>query len=129
MPSDQFHIEKAERNEEFYNSFGLSTSTFNEWAAVVLFYVAMHYVDAILAREAGIPSTFQHPTSHVRRNSALSMCPTLNSIASAYLHLYNRSREARYDFINFPDGYLGQLQASYFDPTRQNLRTALGLPP
>lgn len=129
MPPQHFHITKAERNEQFYDAYALGTSTFNEWAAVVLFYTIMHYLDAVFSCDAGLPADLRQPQTHWKRNSALSKCPSLGPIAKAYMHLYHRSRDARYNQISFPPGFLKQLETSYYTAARLYLRLALKLPP
>jgi hypothetical protein len=60
MPSEDEHIAKAEQNEALFREF-IAAGTNAEWAAVILFYAALHYVDAWLARSD------VHPRSHVTR--------------------------------------------------------------
>lgn len=126
-----FHISKAERNESFYNTHKMDTldsTTFNEWSVVVLFYILMHYIDAILSQDTSLDDNLRDPIDHATRNKALSQCSGLTSISSMYLNLYNRSRDARYTRICFPNDYLNKLETISFKPVRQYLRNQLGLP-
>lgn len=127
MASKTFHINKAERNEQFYQSHNLRVSLFAEWAVVVLFYTAMHYVDAVLAQEVGLSPQFRQPHAHTDRNAGVAKSSTLRPVASMYMNLYHRSRDARYTQISFPNHLLGQLEAQSFEPVRCYLRAALGL--
>lgn len=122
MPPATFHVNKAERNEQFYSSQNLVNSPFNEWAVVVLFYVAVHYVDAVLDRYLSC-----HPGNHQERNIELAKSFQISPIASMYLNLYDRSRDARYNIIKFPDDYLQKLQRVCFELIRKHLRKLLGL--
>lgn len=128
MPNAQFHISKAERNEEFYQSCELDSSKFNEWAIVLLFYISMHYVDAVLSQDTTLSQELRDPENHFTRNRAISQCPGLSPIASMYLNLYHRSKDARYRIIHFPNGYLSRLKTISFEPVQGYLRKYLGLP-
>lgn len=127
MPSAQFHIEKARRNEEFYTSHKLETSGFNDWAIVVLFYTLMHYVDAVLKQDTSLSSGLRDPIGHPDRKIAIAKCSELDQIANNYLVLYDRSREARYYCHNFPDDYFNKLVSLVFKPAHEYLIKCLNL--
>ncbi len=124
----KFHIDKAERNEQFFQSNNLRTSQFNEWGVTVLFYAAMHYVDAVLAKESGLPPKWRQPINHPERNTGVSKSTTLGLIYNNYKNLYDRSIDARYNRITFPPGFLNNLETTLFEPVKLCVRTALGLP-
>ena len=128
MPNAQYHISKAERNEDFYQKPNLDTSPFNEWAVVVLFYISMHYIDAVLGRDTQLNKVLRDPQTHFTRKAAISKCSDLAPIASMYLNLYDRSRDARYNKICFPSSYLHRLETFSSKPVRNYLRKKLGLP-
>lgn len=127
MSDEKFHISKAERNEDFYQTYNLDISKFNEWAVVVLFYILLHYVDAVLRQDTSLPKELRDPINHPTRNMAISKCSTLAPISSMYINLYNRSREARYRKIHFPNSYLHGLTTFSFKPVQDHLRKCLGL--
>lgn len=122
------HIRKAERNEQFYNSNNFNSSSFNEWGTVILFYSAMHYVDALLAQQSGLPPQRQHPTNHQIRNSVVANSLTLGCIYKDYKSLHDRSRDARYSDISFPYTVLNSLKTAHFEPIKSHVRTSLNLP-
>jgi len=122
-----FHVNKAERNEQFYQAHDLGTSDFNEWAIVVLFYASMHYVDAVLYQDTSLPLKMRNPKDHKVRNIAISQCSQLNPIAPMYVDLRDRCWQARYHIISFPSNYLAKFESRVFKPTRTYLRKALGL--
>lgn len=128
MGDVNFHIKKAERNEQFFQSNNLRASAFNEWGVVVLFYSAMHYADAVLAKEFGRTSIYQHPQKHTHRNRGVARSSTLGTIYNDYKNLYDRSRDARYNRISFPAGFLNSLEITRFEPVKRCVRTALNLP-
>lgn len=127
MGDAHFHVRKAERNEQFYQTHNLSTSDFNEWAIVVLFYVSMHYVDAVLYEDTSLPPNMRNPKDHKLRNIAVSQCLALNQIAPIYSNLRDRCWEARYHKISFPSNYLAKFESRLFEPTKTYLRKTLGL--
>lgn len=124
MPPAQFHIQKAERNERFYQSCNLGNSSFKEWATVAIFYAALHYVDALLENQASI-----HPKNHKDREAAISKISQFRQIAPHYLYLYDRSRDARYTDMLFTDAFFSDILTNQFCPVRTHLRSTLNLPP
>lgn len=127
MSDEHFHISKAERNEDFYRSYKLLSSKFNEWAIVVLFYSAMHYVDAVLSRDTTLPDEWRDPQNHKVRNFAISQCSELDAVASKYLVLFDRGWDARYRKISFPDNFVETTVSTFFEPTKRHIRKCLGL--
>ncbi len=128
MGSTKFHIDKAERNEQFFQSNNLRTSSFNEWGVTVLFYSAMHYVDAVLAQETALPLHYHHPKKHPYRNTGVAKSLTLASVYNDYRALHDRSIDARYNRISFPPNFLSNLETARFEPVKRCVRKALGLP-
>ena len=131
MTAIQFHISKAERNEEFYKKYNMTkmdAATFNEWAVVVLFYASLHYIDAILSQDAFLPADLQKPRDHKTRNKAVAQCSSLTTpVGSTYLALYQRSMDARYNRICFPDDFVYKLEKREFKPLREYARKQLRL--
>ena len=128
MPSMEFHITKAKRNEGFYKLHKLETSDFKEWAIIVQFYISLHYVDAVLSQDAALPSGMQNPNDHTKRKRAIAQCAQLAPIASMYLNLCDRCREARYYKDHFPDDYFNNLVTRVFRPMKAHLANCLNLP-
>ena len=129
MSQKQFHIDKAQRNEQFFLSHGLEASPFNEWAVIVLFYVAMHYVDAVLSQDQQLQPNLRDPRNHSERNEGVAKCASLSPLFAVYGNLYDRSRDARYNKMKFPDHYLSNLKTFCYDPIRKHVRTVLALQP
>lgn len=123
----KFHISKAQNNEEFYEKYKLSETEFVDWAATVLFYVCVHYVDAVLCADINLTSYQQQPENHFARNKAVSQCLKLKGIAPSYLNLYQRSLDARYKQLAFPSNFLATLETNDYQPVRELIRNQLGL--
>ncbi|MBI4333837.1 MAG: hypothetical protein HY673_21455 [Chloroflexi bacterium] len=121
-----FHIWKARRNEVFHESIDLDKH--GEWAAVALFYAAMHYVDAVLAEELGLPAEARHPGDHAHRNQMVAASHSLSPIWLFYRSLYHRSRQARYTSLSLPRNVLANLQPLCFEPLRRHTGKLPGLP-
>lgn len=125
MPSAGKHIARAENNEHFYDQFNLADTPFLDWALTTLFYAALHYVDASLAR---YPGGGVHPQSHANRERLIALDGILRNIYSDYEELRNRSEDARYNIVDFSPAFVAMLRATEFQKIRSLTRSKLGLP-
>ena len=91
-----------------------------DWQVTILFYAALHYVDALLDDIAGI-----HPKTHTSRNTLVT---NRTAIAPNYMRLYNRSLDARYNLVMFTQKEVDRIIVEDFGPIRENMRALLGLP-
>lgn len=87
MPAKDEHLAKAESNARFLSSI-VSQRLAPDWAITVLFYRAMHLMEAWFARRD------IHHMGHIQRNQAVF--EELREISGAYGKLYDLSRLARY---------------------------------
>jgi len=87
------HRDKAIDTESFAATLP-STPAGIEWAITAQFYAALHYVSAYFA----ISNQFH--ASHGTRLREIKKDPVLNAIYDDYQHLYNISRDARYECMN-----------------------------
>ena len=88
MPGSAEHLAKAAANGRFLSNI-VEQQLAPDWAVTVLFYRAVHAVEAWFARQN------LHHTSHIRRNQAVFA--HLNEIAAPYRKLHDLSRIARYE--------------------------------
>lgn len=92
------HLSKAFNNEIFLNTFDLNKTKHLDWAITVMFYSALHYVDAYLATK-NILKVEGHPERrrHVERY--------LTPLSKSYNRLNEIGEDARYeiDFKITPD--------------------------
>lgn len=128
MGDRNFHISKAERNEQFYRGLALANLNFPEWGVVALFYICLHYVDAVLSEAPDLPLQLRNPQTHAERNRAISRCSTLAQVSVMYMNLYDRCRDARYVKLGFNTEHLDNLENRVFHPLRSHLRKCLALP-
>ena len=88
MPTKEEHLIQAERNEKLAAT--LAHTQYTEWTVTVLFYAAVHYIEAFLAvRQI-------HCDQHSERNEYVRKIPQLRTIGREYLRLRTISRQARY---------------------------------
>lgn len=96
MPTRDEHIQKAQGNEAFADSIEPTSQTRIDWKLVVLFYTAMHYVEAYLAKTMN-----QHLRSHTTRDSWVSRESNLKKVRIEYAHLKFYGYNARYELNGF----------------------------
>lgn len=124
MPSEARHIEQADRNEQCSESLSrLNPTRFTEWEVTTLFYSALHYLEAYLARN-GIE--YRHPKKHSERKDELAKHPELDSIATNYLSLHDYSENARYELASYSEAEVAMLRDDEFVPIRDEIRSLLG---
>ncbi len=95
MPTKEEHLEKAIGNEALGLSMPLDTQTSIDWALVMLFYAAVHYVEAYLALSA------LHLRSHTTRDSYVGRDSKLKKIFQEYQDLKFYGYNARYEVLGF----------------------------
>ncbi len=94
MPPTAFdHYEWARSNEGFYRELGAENSGRPDWSMTVLFYAAVHYVQAGCVHLGHRPL----PRTHEARKDAIRTL--FNEISDTYETLYANSRRARYECI------------------------------
>ncbi|MGA3129625.1 MAG: hypothetical protein ABSD59_02420 [Terracidiphilus sp.] len=96
MPSKDQHVKKATDNEVFANRLDTNTQASINWKLIVLFYTALHYVEAYLAKALG-----QHLRVHTTRDSIVSRETHLRAIRTEYAHLKYYGFNARYEADQF----------------------------
>src|SRR3990172_6203344 len=110
MDRTEDHVQKATQNLAFLGSINLTSDTYADWAAVVLFYSALHYVRAAIHVHDR-----DHGTSHPRTLAAVDELYS-DGGALSYRRLYSRSRLYRYDVLAATLSDFTRLKESDFDP-------------
>lgn len=95
MPSLEEHLRKANGNEAFADSIKASSQSEIDWKLIVLFYAAMHYVEAYLAKSQ------THLRSHTTRDGYVTREANLKKIRTEYNHLKYFGYNARYEIDGF----------------------------
>lgn len=93
MPSRNCHLNKCDNNLKAYTFLRDNTPNFLDWKVVMLFYSALHDVDAFLD-QLTIPNHLKHPKKHKVRNKLVARY--LRPVAYEYDGLYHFSKWARY---------------------------------
>ena len=113
MPTTAEHIVKATGNEKFADSLGMADQSQIDWKLTVIFYAAMHYVEAHLAKSLNM-----HLRSHTTRDGYVTREATLKKARTEYNHLKYYAYNARYEVSGFTatdvaaaQGYFAKLKA------------------
>jgi hypothetical protein len=124
VPARDDHVNQARHNARFYAA--LDKSSFRDWAATVLFYTSVHYIDAFLAQKANI-----HPTVHKTRDNAVALVSELKPIYIDYNVLKNASFNARYNppsgLTGFTDKYVASLENTHLAKIRNEVARYVSL--
>lgn len=114
VPARHLHLAKAELNQRLAVALQKSHS---DWSVTVLFYAALHLVEATLAP--------RHSSSHTDRDYNVQQHPQLRPIYPDYRHLYRRSLDARYDCFNFSPLQAQHLYVTRYEPIKRYLQPLL----
>ncbi len=125
MKSANAHVYKAERNQAFYASHRIDNSSYPEWGVVVLFYILLHYVDAVLASDKSLEARLRDPQNHWDRREAVSKCLLLDPFADSYGLLYNRSLQARYSEVLFDSKTFKKVRDRIYSPALLGVQSLL----
>ena len=119
MPTKDEHLSKAARNEKFAEYLAEKTE-YIDWGVTILFYAALHYMDAVLSVSA------IDPRDHKARHTAIGVNDTLRRVYREYRLLETQSWNSRYSTIKIgPDQWHKCTQA--FSILRAHIRSRLGL--
>ena len=106
MPTRDEHLGQARHNAEFYTT--INRSRYKDWAATVLFYTGLHFIDAVLAIKN------IHPGAHPTRDNAVNSVSELKPIFGHYAALKNASFNARYKPPTmFTQGQITELETKH----------------
>jgi hypothetical protein len=107
VPSKEEHLSRAHENEALAGSLDLDVTLNVDWAITILFYAALHYVDAYLATKP------IHPPSHDFRDSEIENNGSLSPIYNDYRRLKDKSVAARYEIANFHRSQFPPIKARF----------------
>ena len=117
MPSRQQHLAKAAGNQQ--PALALQSGPHLDWSITVLFYAAVHLVEATLAPQ-------MHSANHNARFANIRRHPLLRQIYFQYHELYSRSLDARYDCGSFSVSPVQALYATEYATIKRHLQPMLG---
>lgn len=119
MPTKDQHVTKADGNAELALSLALDNQTKIDWALTILFYAAMHYVEAYLAK-ANV-----HLRSHTTRDNAISRDSSLRKIFKEYADLKFFGYNARYEVFGFKTTDVTDKAAKHYATIKAHLTPLL----
>lgn len=118
MPTLQRHLAQAERNERLADAMASATERYMEWEVTVLFYSALHYVDAFLATRG------LHPKNHYDRKQLVA---NQTNVARYYEILFKRSMNARYHFYQFTPQEVDRIRDGAFRRVKEGILALLAI--
>lgn len=119
MPELDRHLPQAERNESAADAMATLPNRHPDWEVTMLFYSALHYVDAFLATRG------LHPRTHFERNDLLS---NLTDISEYYHILFMRSMNARYHIYQFTPPEVDRIRNGAFRRVKEGILALLPNP-
>lgn len=114
MPGVQTHLEQARHNEAFLQR--IDSDTYSDWVVTVLFYAALHYVDAYLAKQG-----HADPGDHDTRDDLIRQFADTRLVWREYSRLKSFSRSSRYYGARFRKADITGLQRGSFDALKQEI--------
>src|ERR1700679_85902 len=123
MPREDKHQTKAERNEQFAASLDVTDPVHDSWAAVAVFYSALHYVESYFAR-VGVTCS-----KHDERDQEIKRDPKIRNAYSNYKFLFTLSITARYKLEGLPPSGAYSQAKSHLASVKTQINHALGNSP
>jgi hypothetical protein len=118
VPSRLEHLAKAESNHQL--ALALQTEPYLDWSTTVLFYSALHLVEATLA-------PFTHSRSHSERFANVNSHQHLRPLFRHYRYPYDVSLDSRYDCWIVTTADVQRLYLTRYEPIKRHLQPLLGL--
>lgn len=122
MPSLAEHAHKVAHNEAFFRGFDLDTTPYLDWVVVVVFYSALHPVEAFAATRG------EHFETHLEREQFVWASPELRPVYTHYRRLYDDSLDARYEIRTFTPDEVRGLITNHFEPLKQHISSLPVIP-
>ena len=110
------HLAQADRNERLANIIAALPERFTEWEVTLLFYSALHYVDAFLATQE------RSPKRHRDRNNLVA---SLTNLGREYQNLFQQSMNSRYHLYTFTPQEVSEIKAEDFDRVKEEVLSLL----
>ena len=119
MPLQAEHLYKATNNKRFADAIRPITPTSSGWIITILFYSALHYVEAYNAKFNW------HFRSHDDLKRDIARNPQLSKIFEDYSELLTFSWNARYQPCNYGEDDVKQARECY-DAVVEHITSLLG---
>jgi hypothetical protein len=115
-----WHLARAQHHLDAHDHLR-TKSAFPDWAAVALFYSALHLVDAALAGETALVKDERHPRKHSApgtpgnngRGRNQLVAAVFSVISADYRSLFEMSHRTRYDVAQLEPGGTDRLREQH----------------
>jgi hypothetical protein len=114
LPDVRVHLQQAQHNEAFFAA--IDVNSYGDWAVTVLFYAALHYIDAYLAQRGHFD-----PGSHDVRDGLIRQYGPTRQVARQYFRLKSFSGTARYYGGRFAMADIAQLRLNQFEVVKTRM--------
>ncbi len=91
MPDKDDHVNQANHNREFWESYDLDTTTYIDWVVVGIFYECLHWIEAYLSTHSEHSGGHPDRLRGIRRHTA-----DIGTIRTDYELIKVESENARY---------------------------------
>ena len=123
MPDINKHLQIANHNYEVLSHLSKpNPSNYTDWCVTLIFYMALHLVQAYLAEKKN-----NHPTDHPTIQKIIQEDTNLKSIYMLYRHFQDDSVDARYNGIMLPIYKMRNDTLKYFKKIRDKISDLLNL--
>jgi hypothetical protein len=112
------HLDEAAANYRRYR--WLLDANEPDWALTLLFYSALHLIQAYAEQEATHPGAAPAPADHPARRAYVA--DRLRSISRAYRALQEASEDARYDLARYSAQEVREFHDDEYTRVREGLR-------
>lgn len=113
-------MDKATYNERFLDTFDVDSTPYLDWAVIVAFYIAVHYVDAFLAHKG-----YEDIGDHRTRDNLVILISNLKAVRDSYFQLKDDRRDARYDVRQFTAQMFNKILHDFLEPVRSHIQQLL----
>lgn len=124
MPDKNEHMSQALRNDQTVDYLMGDAGASPEWAVTVMFYGALHLLEAYLST-TGVRHVSGEQVTHEERISHMRRDPFLATELNSYRQLRVDSENARYDCRRFTRIEINHIHRTLYSPLATHLSSGL----
>jgi hypothetical protein len=118
MPAAVQHLTQAQHNESFADSLGIDETPYLDWYVTVLFYGALHRVQALLHLR-GLSD--EETDLHSKRDNILAQEDDVWGLRENYRQLKDDSEDARYGAASLTLDQVKQIRTEFYDRVKERV--------
>jgi hypothetical protein len=107
LPQKNEHLDKSLATEKLARSLDLQEAVNVDWVIIMLFYAALHYIEAYFAQSG------MHSRDHKQRDSSINGDPKLRPIYKEYGSMKAYSINARYFVQTFTPSDVAKVNGKF----------------